>query len=965
MLAVREVGSAVLEQRDLVDVGVADGGRRIGALLRPPRHPGVADVDREALRPAFVGDELQGVVRHRAQVQGVLVEAGERGIGPRELESRERRIREPRRALEAWHLVERVRQELVAQGPAAAKGDVTRRLECRRRLVEAAEVPLDVGAAAAGVGHVERDAVGQLALDAGRELMDVRHDEVGVREARAAPEERQRPQGAARGRLDPARPGIRQRVGRRTAAIIRGDQRGGLAEPVVERLAGRIEEVLAVTGAEHRLVVDRVGGADPDLIVVLVVLPRPVRGPVDADEPDAAHHRLADARRDRVDDRRIERVVQHAVGFLDRAIEIPPEAEVQRPLAGDAPVVLDPRRDEEPLIVRHRVDVDVAAARRAEQERGESVPLEHAGAVQRAARELARERDVAARIVVVLVEDVGPPHVEAAADVVRAPRHRHVRLKRVVPVAVRARAAGERDELVHVDNRENATDRAAGQLADEARGPEFRRVEPDPVFGVAPLQEVGVTATQVEHRPRAEDVHPVADNGPVGAPEGQLAVLCRAAANGGGVPHLVALVLAPAEEGAVFVAEVVVDLEDPVPEQILVEVLGIVQVVLPRRDAGGRVVRVRVVLHHRRSRRRDAVCGDDVARERIARPHAVDVAACRRVENRGEAPLRVDKTREVASLHRSRRRRRVQRGRRAFPVLLGGKQEERLVLPDWTVDAEAVLVDVLVGLGLVARVEEERVGRQVLAPHEVVADAVEAVRAGLERHVDDAAGGAPVLRVVRVGRDLELLHGFGRRDVGDVVPALVGVVGRAVEQELVVAVLAAVHRPVGERAVVEGAEVDGLGVVGDAGDQRGERHRAAGLERQLRDASGVDDGAAARIARFEQWRFRRDRDHFRHAADSHLDIDGRGLVDLEHHARPGVLLEPLEFDRHLVPAGAKERQRVGAFGVGDRRRHFVRVRVAHRDGCTRKGALVAVDDLAANRRAELLRRRGGAGQRQK
>ena len=57
-----------------------------------------------------------------------------------------------------------------------------------------------------------------------------------------------------------------------------------------------------------------------------------------------------------------------------------------------------------------------------------------------------------------------------------------------------------------------------------------------------------------------------------------------------------------------------------------------------------------------------------------------------------------------------------------------GKQEERLVLEDRTVDAEPVLVDVLIGLGRAARIEEERIGRQGLAPHEIVGFAVEAVR---------------------------------------------------------------------------------------------------------------------------------------------------------------------------------------------------------------------------------------------
>ena len=57
-------------------------------------------------------------------------------------------------------------------------------------------------------------------------------------------------------------------------------------------------------------------------------------------------------------------------------------------LVVDPPVVLDPGRREEPLVVRNGVDIDLAAGWRAEQERGEGVAFEHARAVQRAAREV-------------------------------------------------------------------------------------------------------------------------------------------------------------------------------------------------------------------------------------------------------------------------------------------------------------------------------------------------------------------------------------------------------------------------------------------------------------------------------------------------------------------------------------------------------------------------------------------------
>ena len=190
--------------------------------------------------------------------------------------------------------------------------------------------------------------------------------------------------------------------------------------------------------------------------------------------------------------------------------------------------------------------------------------------------------------------------------------------------------------------------------------------------------------------------------------------------------------------------------------------------------------------------------------------------------------------------------------------------------------------------------------------------------------------------------------------------------GSAVEQELVVAVLAAVHRPVGERAVVERPQVDGLRVVVDAGDQRGERHRAARLQRQLGDARAVDDRAAAGVARLEQRRFGRDRYLFGEPPDAHLDVDGGGFVDLEHHPGARVLLESRELDGHRVGARAKEGHRVAAFGVRHCRGRFVGGDICQCDRGARQSALARVEDLASNRRAEFLcSSAAGRGQQQR
>src|SRR5207244_7684678 len=65
-----------------------------------------------------------------------------------------------------------------------------------------------------------------------------------------------------------------------------------------------------------------------------------------------------------------------------------------------------------------------------------------------------------------------------------------------------------------------------------------------------------------------------------------------------------------------------------------------------------------------------AVGGNDVARERIARPDAVDVAAGGWIVDRDQVSLRVDQAAEVAVLHRIGRRGAELRRRRAFTVLL-------------------------------------------------------------------------------------------------------------------------------------------------------------------------------------------------------------------------------------------------------------------------------------------------------
>ena len=162
------------------------------------------------------------------------------------------------------------------------------------------------------------------------------------------------------------------------------------------------------------------------------------------------------------------------------------------------------------------------------------------------------------------------------------------------------------------------------------------------------------------------------------------------------------------------------------------------------------------------------------------------------------------------------------------------------------------------------------------------------------------------------------------------------------------------HRPVGEGAVVERAEIDGLGVVVDAGHQHGEGHRAARLQRELGDAVTVDDLAAVGAAGFEQGRLGRDV-HRLGQADAELHVDGRDLTDLEPHVLADVLLEAAHLHRQGVETGTQEGKGVGTFGVRDGRRDFVGVLVLDGHGGAWQCGVTRVGDLTFDGGAEFLR----------
>ena len=255
------------------------------------------------------------------------------------------------------------------------------------------------------------------------------------------------------------------------------------------------------------------------------------------------------------------------------------------------------------------------------------------------------------------------------------------------------------------------------------------------------------------------------------------------------------------------------------------------------------------------------------------------------------APRGVHQLRKIARAHLRLRHGEHQRLRRTLPVAFVIEQEEGPVAAvvdlgyvDRAVELHAVLVEVVAVLGGPAGIVLERIAVQKIAAHEFVHRPVQAVAAALQRHVDDAAGALAVLRIVGVGLDLELLNRIDGRHVGDVVGAGLRVVGRAVEQELVIGV-AAVDVPVGDGPVVERALVNQRAVEIHAGNQHREHERVAPVERILGDRFGVHQAAAVRRGLLEKRRLRGDRHFLRDGADLQFEIERRGLGHGQREAR--------------------------------------------------------------------------------
>ena len=416
---------------------------------------------------------------------------------------------------------------------------------------------------APGVAHLGDDVPRQLVLDADRELVDVGDHEVGLLNEMSRPRNVSGPASLPGWLQDALRERIGQVIERRPIAVVRADERRLHAEALRLTLIGRIQEIAAVAPPQHRLAAQLIGEPAAELDVVVVELVGRVGRAVDVHEGQATQDLSAGCRRDRIDDRWIEDVIESILRFAHRRVVVPPHPEIQCQFVGDPPIVLDPRRHEGPMKVRQHIVVDEtvrASAWRSEQERGERAPRQRVSTAEVLLRKGSAEADLHRGAVDAARLHLRGAHVEAAPDVVPPSRHRDVRLQGPDLAGVLDGIPRQLHVVVHRDDRKHRR----RQLADQAGWePERVRIEADGLVRAAQLEELAVAAAQVEDGARAEDVHPVTDERVVRPDQRQLSVLRRTGTDRRRVPNLVALVLAPPREHAVVLAEVVVDLGRP------------------------------------------------------------------------------------------------------------------------------------------------------------------------------------------------------------------------------------------------------------------------------------------------------------------------------------------------------------------------------------------------------------------
>src|SRR5262249_42048621 len=169
-------------------------------------------------------------------------------------------------------------------------------------------------------------------------------------------------------------------------------------------------------------------------------------------------------------------------------------------------------------------------------------------------------------------------------------------------------------------------------------------------------------------------------------------------------------------------------------------------------------------------------------------------------------------------------------------------------------------------------------------PDKVPRPSMKLVAAALERHIDDTAASAPILRVVGGSLDFELPDGVDRRRE---VVAAPGAIGRAVEKIFIGCRAPAIHPPRRAAEVSERPQSgspggpEGRHLPDDARGELVEHEDQAAIQGHRLDLLLVDHLAHASGSRIEQGCVRFDGDRFADRPYFHGYVDCNLLVDLD------------------------------------------------------------------------------------
>ena len=256
-----------------------------------------------------------------------------------------------------------------------------------------------------------------------------------------------------------------------------------------------------------------------------------------------------------------------------------------------------------------------------------------------------------------------------------------------------------------------------------------------------------------------------------------------------------------------------------------------------------------------------------------------------------------------------------------------------------------------VGLGQVALLGQEVLGREAAVLEVAEGAAVHHVGPALDHGVDHGARRPSELGVVLAGDDLELLDRLDRRPrlhAGALADDVVVVVA-AVDGVVVVARIL----PVDADRVA--AERLGADRGHDAGEQPDEADEVAVDARQVHQGLARDVAADLLRGDVDERRPGAHRQGLLHAAHLHRHVDGGGAADFELQVAPLEGLESLQRGGHLVAARDEAAGDEGAGVAGQRLAEHPGVLIPDSHGDARQRGARPVEHATANLRRPLLR----------